>query len=680
MPDSAEAVIMRVMTRPRSTRLTATAIAVAVSLVLGSTAVSLWAVVTDDRSVPATAFTAAFALAAVVVGAVVAAARPGNLVGWAMLAGAALSALGGAGADLAHHGIIGAPGSVAGVSAFAIAGSAVRSLGWYLLTLGVPLVFPDGKLLPSKRNWLPRVFLIICLAAVIDPVTDAQADLTDLGPWRNPIGLHRPWDVISGLAFVGHVPLAVIATIGIVVQLRRRYRTGSPLQRQQLRLFLVAAVLPVVAAPVVFAISYSAGPWVFGATVLPLPFAIGFAVLARGLYDLRTAANRALVWLMLSAVVAAIYALVIAGLGNRLDVRGSSWLAWLGAAAVAISFAPIRDALQGGVNRLTYGRWEQPYDVLAALGQRLEASSDVARLLTRVVDELVSLGLMDVSIHDNAGHPIAGASAAGDQAMPLTAYGRRVGTLRFTAPVDGLRGRDRRLLDDLAGHLGGVLHAHDLTSDLQTARERLVLAREEERRRLRRDLHDGLGPALAGHVLRMDVLASRVAPDVAADVYSLRDDLRATMLDVRRVVEGLRPPALDELGLTGAIEQAVHRLTTPSSVAAVLDVAVPDRLSAAAEVAAYRIVTEAVTNVVHHAHASECRISVRCSKDALVVQVSDDGQGADEGQGDGSGLSTMRERAEELGGTFSFTTGARTQVTATIPLSGTTAERIEAPV
>jgi len=664
---------MDAMSPLSSTRMTAAAIAAAVTVALGASGVSVALAVSDSSSLGAAVIAAAFAVASVVVGAVIAAARPDNRVGWAMLVGAALSALGGVGADLAHHGIVTRPDSVPAVAVWAVAGSALRSVGWYVLTLGVPLIFPDGRLLPSKRNWLPRAFVVILVCSVVDPLTDRQADLTGLGHWQNPIGLHRPWDLVSAVAFLGHVPLAVVATIGIIVQLRRRYRTGTPLMRQQLRLFLAAAAVPVVAVPIVFAISYSLGPWVFAGTVLPLPVAIGFAVLARGLYDLRTAVNRTLVWLTLSAVVAAVYALVIAGIGNRIDVRGASWLPWLAAAVVAVSFAPLRDLLQRGVNRVTFGRWEQPYDVLAALGQRLEAAVDVHRLLVRVVDELHGLDLGNIAIVDAHGRVILGAETdIGAHQVPLTAYGRRVGTLYCTPPSGGLRRRDRQLLDDLAGHLAGVLHAHALTGQLQQAREQLVLAREEERRRLRRDLHDGLGPSLAGHLLRLDVVAAKVAdqPWVAADLDALRDDLRATMLDVRRVVEGLRPPALDELGLRGAVEQAVSRLTAAASLRTEVTVSVPERLPAAVEVAAYRIVTEAVTNVVRHAEASECHVDIATAGSSLAILVADDGHGLDPTSAYvGHGLSTMRERAEELGGSLTIRSAEHTTLSATLPLA-----------
>ena len=661
-----------------SARVTAAAIAAAVIAAFGASGVSVWLAVTDGGSVGAAMIAATFAVSAVAVGAVVAAARPDNRVGWAMLLGAALSALGGAGADLAHHGIVSRPGSVPAVAVFAVAGSAVRSVGWYVLTLGVPLVFPDGRPLPSRRDWLPRAFVVVLVCAVVDPLTDKQADLTGLGQWQNPVGLSRPWDLVSAVAFVGHVPLAAVVTAGIVVQQLHRYRTGTPLLRQQLRLFLAAAALPVVAVPIVFAVSYSLGPWVFTLTVLPLPVAIGFAVLARGLYDLRTAVNRTLVWLTLSGVVAAVYALVIVGVGNRVDMRGASWLPWLAAAVVAVTFAPMRDVLQRGVNRVTFGRWEQPYDVLAVLGQGLEAAVDVQRLLDRIVDELHGLDLRGIAIVEADGRVVIGtADDMGSHQVPLIAYGRRVGTLHVTPPSGGLRRRDRQLLDDLAGHLAGVLHARALTAQLQQARERLVMTREEERRRLRRDLHDGLGPSLAGHLLRLDVVAAKVAdrPSVAADLDALRDDLRATMLDVRRVVEGLRPPALDELGLRGAVVQAVSRLTATPSLRTEVTVSVPERLPAAVEVAAYRIVTEAVTNVVRHAGASECLVDIVTLGSSLAISVADDGHGLDPTSAyAGHGLTTMRERAEELGGSLTIRSEARTCVSATLPLGAVPAQ------
>jgi signal transduction histidine kinase len=660
------------MTQAWRARWTVTAIAAAVAVSAAAVAVSIWITAADDRSVRGVAFNAAVGFAFAVVGAVVAAARPHNRVGWLMLGGGVVWAFGELFVDIARHGLVVHPGSVPIASAFAVAGSALRGTGWAVVTLAVPLFFPDGRLAAPKWRWLVKLLALILVASALDPILDIKGDLTDFGAWRNPIGLTHPWDAIGGLVFLAHVPTSLVATVGVVAQLVSRYRGGDAFRRQQLRLFAAAALLPVVAAPV--ALGLGGGGWVFGAAALPLPFVIGFAVLARGLYDLRTAANRTLVWVTLSLVVAGCYALVIAGVGSLVHVDlGAAWLPWVAAAVVAISFAPLRDALQRGVNRLTFGRWDEPYDVLAALGQRLEATADVDRLLADVTTELESLGLRDVSIIDSTGRVVAGDGSVFDDdvTVALSAYGSVVGSLRYRPPVTPLRSRDRQLLDDLAGHLGGVLNAARLTAELQGARERLVLAREEERRRLRRDLHDGLGPAMAGHLLRLDVIAGKVGASspAAADVEALRADVRATVLEVRRVVEGLRPPALDELGLAASIAQATERLTAGGGIRLDLRVDELPSLPAAVEVAAYRIVTEAVTNVVRHASASSCLVGVVADGSVLRLTVADDGLGVPGAVGlGGNGLQTMRERAEELRGRLSVVSAGGTTVVAELPL------------
>lgn len=662
----------------RGGRATAAAIIAAVAVALAGDAIDLWMNAADHQSVVAAAINDAAVVAFAIVGAIIAAARPRNLIGWLMLVGGATWSAGDAAVDVAYHGIVASPGSVAGASAFAVGGAAIRSIGWYLITVAVPVFFPTGRLLGPRWRWLRAAVVVVVVGAVIDPITDPQADLTYFHQWHNPVDLGATGRAISSIAFLAHVPFGAVVTVAAIVQLVHRWRRGDAMVRQQLLLLSTAAGLALVAVPVAFgANNTSAGGWIFGAAALPLPFAIGFAVLARGLYDLRTAANRTLVWLTLSASVAAGYALVIVGVAGVLHVdRHSTWLFWIAAIVVAVSFAPLRDSLQRAVNRLTYGRWDQPYDVLAALGQRVEATADVDNLLDDVVSELSSLGLRDVAIVDVDGTVLAGMPSTDDGVVDvrLSAYGDTVGALRYRPPITPLRDRDRQLLEDLARHLGGVLMAQRLTTDLSQARERLVLAREEERRRLRRDLHDGLGPALAGHLLRLDLLAARVGddPTTAADVDRLRDEVRVTMTEVRRVVEGLRPPALDELGLPGAIEQIAQRLA--SGVSTQVTVAADDlpALPAAVEVAAFRIATEALTNVVRHAGATTSRVELAATGGRLRITVTDDGCGvAPNGSPvGGHGLQTMRERAEELRGRLTVTSGPSggTTVIADLPV------------
>jgi signal transduction histidine kinase len=657
-------------------------IAAAVLVALGGVTASLWAVGADGRITLAAVLSAAVVVSFAVVGAVVASARPANRVGWLMLAGAALWAVGNAGTDLAYRGLVAAPGKVPGASAWAISGSALRAVGWVVVTIGIPLVFPTGHSAGRRWRWLGWVATVAAACLAAGTVTAQDANVTDLGDWHNPLSTPVLNAVGGTLSLLG-MACAAVGLVGAVLSLVHRWRHTDALGRQQLRLFAAAAVLPILTLPVIFLDANGAG-WLFSAASLPLPMAIGFAILARGLYDLRTAANRTLVWVTLSVIVVTVYALVIAGVGSMVHASGAAWLPWLAAAVVAVCFSPLRDVLQRGVNRLTFGRWDEPYAVLADIGQRLEGTTDVDRLLDDLVRELQEgLGLAAVSIRDETGRTVVGDGDGEPDSttLLLTAYGRIVGTLSYKAGAHALRGRDLRLLDDLAAHLGGLLHARELTADLERARERLVLAREEERRRLRRDLHDGLGPALAGHILRLDLIGREVpaASPADAQIGTLRDELQATVAEFRKVVEGLRPPALDDLGLAEATRQMVRRVTAGSSAQVEIQIDDLPQLPAAVEVAVYRITAEAVTNAVRHAGAGHITIAITVVPASVTVHVDDDGSGMDgTAPGSGNGLETMRERAEELRGSLSIeSSAAGTKITAELPRPAVAPDHVE---
>jgi signal transduction histidine kinase len=217
-----------------------------------------------------------------------------------------------------------------------------------------------------------------------------------------------------------------------------------------------------------------------------------------------------------------------------------------------------------------------------------------------------------------------------------------------------------------------------LTQDLQRSREHLVTTREEERRRLRRDLHDGLGPMLSAIMLKVGLVRTLYLRDQQTTdllLNQLETEIESVISDIRRVVYNLRPPALDELGLVGAIREYVARLGNEeqaNNAALKLTVEASESLpplSAAVEVAAYRIVQEAVTNVIRHARAHSCHVCFLV-EDALLIEVNDDGKGIEEADRTGIGLTSMRERAEELEGTFTINKASPcgTQITARLPL------------
>lgn len=606
--------------------------------------------------------------------------HPEHPVGRIVLGGVAAWGVGDALLDVAAAHLQATQDSLA-LRLVATLGDVARGAGWLVLVLLLPLVFPDGR--RSGPSWLRRTSWASALTAVVAfsassmlvPTSNDQrfADVD------NPIGLPSSLEWVSGLISLVGLLSAVLAVGLAVVTLVRRWRHEDALLRQRVAWFAIAFAVPVVLFPL--GIADRASAWMFAVATLPVPVAIGVAVLQRRLYDVQLAVNRSITYGALSLLIAGLYAVVVGGVGAMLRTEGAAWLPWVAAGVVAVSFAPLRNALQQAANKLTYGRWSQPAEVLADTGRRLADATDVPGLLHGITDGLAEgLDLSYVEIADARGTVLArsGAVVTHDE-LSLAAYGVQVGVLRWARRP--MRDADRQLIADVAGQLGGIVHAAGLLDAVREAQERLVLAREEERKRLRRDLHDGLGPALAALALRVDTLRNqtRTGVDPESDLVRLRDDIRGTVLDVRRIVEGLRPPALDDLGLTGALEQLAGRMTGELSVA--VDVQTPPAVPAAVEVAAYRIVAEALANVTRHSHAQQAAVLVRPDSDGLHVRVSDDGTGVVEPRDGGVGLVSMRERAEEIGGRLEIVAepGRGTTVTAVLPLPTTTAMPVDAP-
>ncbi|MBO0979169.1 sensor histidine kinase [Microbacterium sp. SD291] len=457
-------------------------------------------------------------------------------------------------------------------------------------------------------------------------------------------------DLLALSALAG-CALALVVSIASLVH---RWRSGDRLRHQQLLWLGLAFAMPVLFIPVVA--TPWARPWMFALVVVPVPIAIAVAIFQRRLYDVQLVASRTLTYVALSAAVAALYALTVAGVGAVLDQPGADWLPWLATGVVAVSFTPLRNVLQEGVNRLANGQWSQPAEVLGATARRLADAVDVTALLEVLVVQIgESLKLGRVEIGDEKDRVLAeyGHSASPLDERPLSAFGMPVGMLRWSSDRP-LRDADRRLLDDVAHQLGGAVHAAGLVSTLQDARHRLVVSREEERRRLRRDLHDSLGPALASLTLRVDVLRNTwpglVDPD--PQLIELRSAIQATIFDVRRIVEGLRPPPLDELGLAGALEQLAARSEHADDAMVEVRVDPLPRLDAAVEVAVFRVVQEAQGNARRHSGAARVTIEVGSIGDRLCVRVRDDGVGTVRPRRGGVGLTSMRERAIELGGSL----------------------------
>jgi len=379
---------------------------------------------------------------------------------------------------------------------------------------------------------------------------------------------------------------------------------------------------------------------------------------------------------------------VVGYLGALFQTGGNLLISLVATGLVAILFQPLRERLQRGVNRLMYGERDDPYGVLSRLGQRLEAtlvSDAVLPTVVRTVAEALKLPYVAVEVERNGGFETAaatGESPAEPLRLPLVYGGGTVGRLVLgrRAGEGDFAPADRRLLDDLVRQIGVAVHAARLTdealglsADLQRSREKLVSAREEERRRLRRDLHDGLGPQLASLTMRAEAARDLVGTHpgrAEALLGGLIDGAQEAVADVRRLVYALRPPALDALGLVGALRSHASRLEGGLRV----EVEAPEELPplpAAVEVAAYRIALEAMTNAARHADAKNCAVRLSLDDRAMELVVADDGRGIGADRGAGVGLHSMRERAEELGGTFAVGPGPAggTRVEVRLPLA-----------
>src|SRR5215210_6096654 len=567
----------------------------------------------------------------------------------------------------------------------------------------VMLLFPDGNL-PSRR-WRIVAWTAVCGAVLSelhaafypqDIGTSAYSVMNPFGwvggIWVGVIGVGlTTYEFLDASGFIGETLLLTSSLAGICSLALRLHRARGD-ERQQLKWFLYAALPAALCFSYVLLsfIVFDFTMFVFGTplklmvddysdsvvgafilqvilyvaviSLLVVPVFTYIAIVRYHLYDIDVVINRTLVYGALTSCVVGIYVLAIVALGALFQAQGNIAVSLLATGLVAVLFQPIRSRLQRGVNRLMYGERDDPYVVISRLGRRLEAAlapDTVLPTLVETIAQALKLPYAAILLKEGEGFRTTAAygSPRGEpETLPLVYQREELGRLVLSprSPGEGFSDADRRLLEDLARQAEVAVHAVRLTTDLQHSRERLVATREEERRRLRRDLHDGLGAQLAGLNVQAGTLRRLIPhdPDAADEVVvELREELRGAIADIRRLVYDLRPPALDDLGLTEALRRLAERY---SSEGEQLRVSVEARedlptLPAAVEVAVYRITQEALTNVVRHARAHSCVVRLAVN-DNVALEIVDDGVGIPEERSAGVGLSSMRERAAELGG------------------------------
>jgi len=558
-------------------------------------------------------------------------------------------------------------GETAGDVAGAMAG-----LGW-VLAFPIAYVFPDGRFVPRWTRWCAVAW------ALYIPYTLAL-----------PLFGHEP----DPDSLIETAPLFVLFGTAAYAVMRRYRTTPDADERIRIRgvaasvaLWFVVATLSVV--PPVRAqltelsergLAVNAIMDLASYTVAALiPISISVAILRHRLYDIDVWINRTLVYGGLTAVVAVSYA-ATAALGAAVWPGNSLSGPLLGTVIVAVVLHPLRLRVQRAVDRFVHGRRREPYMVLTDLGRQLESvvpPDEVLQTLVRQIGTTLKLPYVAADLPDaRATFPESAAPPPGHrETFEMRWQDEHLGALTVVSrPGDELGDADRELLDGLARQAGAAVRAATLNDDLRRSRDRILVAREDERRRLQRDLHDGLGPTLASLYQRVDAARSLLGRDRDAADQLLADvgvQTRAVIGDIRALVRALRPPELDELGLVGSLEAAAASLDGLDVDVTASDIAT---VPAIVEIAAYRIAIEALTNAVRHAEARHATIQLRTDQTALHVTVTDDGRGMPTDLSTGTGLRSMRERADELGGVCEWARLASggTQVMATLPMRGRT--------
>ncbi|MFC4061335.1 sensor histidine kinase [Planomonospora corallina] len=540
---------------------------------------------------------------------------------------------------------------------------------WYVVpAFGLlPLLFPDGR--PPSPRWRPLVHLMLATAVGHSLLMAFSPDMGfEIGvPLENPFGIAALGTLPELVERHIVIPLLGFCVAGIA-SLVVRFRAGGPETRRQVAWFAYAMGLLVISMTARLASGNAPlARYAEMVIVCAIPLSIVVAVLRYRLYDIDVILNRTLVHVTVAVVGGGVYSGLI-WLGSTLAADHGHAAGLAAALSAGMVFHPVRLRVQRAVDRLLKVE-RDPYRAADRLNRTVQEAEDPAGALATATDMVRwALGADGVRVEVDGERVLVFTSGAPGQrprTVPLEWHGEPVGRLQVTGARPG-----RESLAVLSRHVAELAHAVRLAADLRRSRERISSTRDEERRRLGRELHDGLGPALTAIAMTLDEARRRIEDDRAGTqeiLVRVRGEMTRTIGEVRELVYGLRPPALDDLGLEGALRAVTEVPGTR------VDVAVDGPLTglpAAVEVAAYRIAQEALTNVRRHAGAERATLRLRRLPGELRVEVCDDGVGLPDRPDAGLGLISMRERAAEVGGSceLSRPPGGGTVVTARLPL------------
>jgi signal transduction histidine kinase len=646
------------------------------------------------------------------VGLIIATRQRDNPIGWLLVGCSVLGAIHAASGEYAIHGLLASPEPPGTDWAAWLSGWIINPVfpaGGFMFIL---LLFPSGRLLSPRWRilaWTGVVFSALLTLTTIPndyPITVAS----NLRTVANPIGVRGFLSSVLGNLWViwpAGILVLLVAGVSIVI----RYRRSAGEERQQIKWFAyaVGATLAAYAASIPFGFgSNTTGSAVSNAALevgvgVAIPLAIAIAILKYKLYGIDVVISRTLVYGALAALITGVYVGIAVGIGTLVGSGGKPnlGLSILATAIVAVGFQPARARLQRVANRLVYGTRATPYEVLSEFSGRVAetyAAADVLPRMARVLregtgavaatvwlrsgDQLTpaatypagGTALTTVQLHGGAQLPeISGA----DSAVPVFHQGDLLGALTITKRRgESLTPIELKLLDDLAHQAGLVLKNVGLSTELlrrldelQTSRQRLVAAQDQERRRLERNLHDGAQQHLVAIKVKLglaEMLMDRDADRAVATLQQLKADADDALETLRDLARGIYPPILAERGLAAALQAQAHKATLPVAV----DADMIPRCPQALEAAVYFCVLEALQNVQKYAGASRATVRLSVVDGTLHFEVTDDGVGFDPGAArGGSGLTNMADRLDALGGQLDVRSqpGAGCRVVGSLP-------------
>ncbi len=621
------------------------------------------------------------------VGAVIVLSRGESRIGWLTSAIGLLNNLWTFAFDYAHYATVIRPGSL----------PAADWMGWlahwlwlpaFMLLGGfLPLVFPDGRLLSPR--WRLAAWFVAGQTSLGVMALALAPDQGSAYP-RNPIGVTAAEGFLSSLQQVDGY-LAVISLALGATALVLRFRRAKRDQRLQLKWFTtaVAIVASLTAAYILTTpwTPFEASAALYQLALLSLPLAIGAAILKYRLYDIDVVINKTLVFGALAAFITGVYVALVVAVGSLIGTGGAPnlWLSIVATALVAVAFQPVRERVQRLANRIVYGKRATPYEVMADFSHWVAGALSIDEVLPRMAEAAargVGARHSRVRMFLPAGGersvtwPADTANDAYDPALSVVHQGEKVGEIAIRKPPgEPLTPTEEKLLSDLAAQAGPVLRNGRLAAELAdrlkeiqiqaqalaASRTRIVQAEEAGRRRIERNIHDGVQQEIVALMAKLRLARNQLTRDpnlASATLTELQEDAQQALADLRELARGIHPAVLEDRGLVEAIKARVGRL--PIGVRIQADATTRDsRYPPEIEGAAYFLVSEALSNVLKHASAHVVQVHLTSSDGKLHVEVLDDGCGFDPLRVSQSGLRGLKDRIEALGGTLSIVSGPK---------------------